>query len=546
MTQDTFVECLLGAESLAEEGNMYQDKLILGMYRNYKFENHINLLVERVMSSDYHIISAHYWRYLGPVIQCDDTTAHLVNLLQDDDYVDRIPAICNALVTKDLSKHETVILGALSKFSDDESTENFIAICQLISRDTKLCFRDILIENSSKFESRINGIYYAEALGYQLSIEDLNLLPEIFAEEQKFGFRWRKIQHYGLTIAASILVERYIEESSLDRIVPWLSDPKLKFISVNIFGRLGSKESVSLLEKLFDEDDDVFNHIITVAISMLLQRGEIATRRKMKIEEQKGFEKIILKGGISGTSDTKFFNYYTGIDKKKILTTAQRRGILSEIYLTDFVFSSNEIPIRTSYDRGISHDKRLASLSNLLGNLHERQKFAARNISKKPWHPQGAYTYSILALDAKWLAEEFGGELGVYVRLIPTNIPGVFSFGSYRLNSLCNQCYRGNLVLAEDKLQCNKCHAIIPDSDARIEFEGIINSRLVESEGETGKYEYNGKKLTQKDLQSMLDAYPVIIDSQIPQLSDHLAAMYADIEEMVGIPGDPRKRKGLE
>ena len=197
---------LVAMMSVHAEPRHYAGLALLKLADN--FENHIDLLIERVMSSDYHIISAHYWRYLGPVLQCEDTTAHLVNLLQDDDYIERIPAICNALVTKDLSKHEYVILDALSKFSDDETAENFVSICQLVCRETKLCFRDILIKNSSKFESRINGRYYAEALGYQLRSEDLNLLPEIFSKELEFSFRWRKIEHFGLTVAASILSER--------------------------------------------------------------------------------------------------------------------------------------------------------------------------------------------------------------------------------------------------------------------------------------------------------------------------------------------------
>lgn len=549
MGEDIFLNCLNEAETLAKNrGSTYRDKHIVGMYRNYSFDTNIDHLLERVLKSEFPIIKNHFWRYLSPVIQCKKTTARIVEKLGDENFSEFIPNLCHALITKDLSEHEEDIHEALSKSIHNESDENFLAICKLVCRETNHSYRELLLECSKKLDLSFSvDPSFSEALGYQLTIDDLENLWEVFDEQLEFRIRRGNVQHLGLTKAASILLERHLDFNSLEKIIPWLLDDKLRLISIHIFGKLGGQESIPHLQEMLNSDEaDKVSNAASIAISMMSNRGSILPRIDMRIEEQGNFEKILLKGGISGISDTKFFGYYTGIDREKILSTEERRRILKEIFQTDFVFSSNDIPIRTMYQFGTKQHKRRNSLANLLGNLQTRQEFAVRNIEKKPWHPQGMYTYAILSQDAKWLADEYGSELGIHVSMIPTNIPGAYSFRVYNLNGSCTKCHRGKITIIASQLNCTKCGAKFPDSEPEVVFPKIINSNFVKLEDSTGGYRYENFELSDEDLSSLLEAYPVIIESQIPQFSNHMAAIYADIEEMLGVSGDSGKRFGLE
>ena len=545
-----FHTCLIEAETLAESrGGSRSDKHILGMYRNYSFEKNIEHLLERVLKSEFPIIRDHFWRYLSPTIQCRKTTARMVKEMGNPDFSEFIPDLCHALLTKDLSKHEEEIYEVLSMSIDNETDENFLTICKLICRETTLSFRELLLECSEKLDLSLSmDPYFPEALGYQLTIRDLDLLPEVFADEISYRILFSSVQHLGLTKAASILVERYLDSNSLAKMLDWLLDDKLRLIAIHILGKLGKKDVIPRLQQILDDDEAADKVVCAtrIAISMISKRKDILPRINMHIEGRTNFEKILLKGGISGISDTRFFGYYTGIDRRKILSTEERRSILKEIFQTDFVFSNNEIKIRSMGQFGTKHDQRQKSLSNLLGNLSTRLEYAARNIEKRPWHPQGLYTYTIVSQDAKWLADEYGGELGISVGLIPTNIPGVFSFRVYSLNGNCTLCYRGKIIEITNQLHCTKCEALFPGSEQRVSFSNIINSTFVKLEGPDGGYKYEDDKVSDDDLNALLEAYPVIIESQIPQFSNHMAAIYADIEEMLGVSGDARDRYGLE
>jgi hypothetical protein len=549
MHEDVFLTCLIEAETLAESrGSTYRDKHILGMYRNYSFEKNIDHLLERVLKSEFPIIKNHFWRYLSPVIQCRKTTARMVEKMGNKNFSEFVPDLCDALITKDLTEHEEEIYDALSKSIHNETDENFLAICKLICRKTTHSYRELLLECSKKLDLSFSvEPYFSEALGYQLTLDDLEHLCEVFDEELEYRIRLGNVQHLGFTKAASILVERHLDSNSLEKILNWLSDDTLRLISIHILGKLGNKDLIPHLQEILNDDEaDKASNAARIAISMISNRESILLRINMLIEGQRNFEKILLKGGISGISDTNFFGYYTGIDRKKILSTEERRRILKEIFQTDFVFSSNEIPIRTMYQFGTKQDKRRNSLANLLGNLQTRQEYATRNIEKRPWHPQGLYTYTILSQDAKWLADEYGGELGISVGIIPTNIPGVYSFRVYNLNGRCTLCHRGKITVIANQLNCTKCGAIFPDSEQKVVFSKIINSTFVKLEGPNGGYKYDNSEVSDEDLKSLLEAYPVIIESQIPQFSNHMAAIYADIEEMLGVSGDSRDRFGLE
>ena len=544
-----FLRCLIEAEKLAEEyGSSYNDKLILEMYRNYSFESDVDLLVNRVMASEYDIIRGHYWRYLGPVIQCEKTSSHLVSLLLNNDFFQYTSSISNALITKDLSLHEGEILQAMTFFAGKEKhSDSFMSLCKLIRRETEISFRDLLLDNFSHMDLDLfSNVDFCEALGFQLNIEDLEILPELFNEELNNGARWKKPTDLNITKTACILVERHLDNNSLERIHHWLKNKDLEKICLSIFMKVGNYDSIHFIEQFDNQEMRGSLYETKITISLMSQRKEIVARNKMKIESFKNFEKILLRGGISGVSTTKFFDYYTGIDKRKILTATERRDILSQIYLTDLVFSSNDIPIRTPYLRGTSFDKRQSHLVGLLGNLETRKTFAANNIRKRPWHPQGLYTYGILTEDAKWLADTYGKELGIYVCKIPTNVPGIYGFKVYNLNSSCNSCDESQPLHINEVLRCFACGGNLCEQEENVVIDGAVQSKFTTSEIGSEKYSYGEIDLSQKDIEAIKSAFPIIIESELPQFSNHLAAIYADIEEMMGIPGDSRKRLGLE
>ena len=548
MEKDKFVSCLEEAEILAEEhGSSYGDKLVLGLYRNYSFESHYDLLIDRIMASNYDIIKNHYWRYLGPVIQCDKTTSNLIKLLRNEDYFDYTSSITSALLTKDLTSYEKEIFDAMVHFSGKEDyIDHFISICKLIRRDTEVSFRELLLKNFHQGTNHFDNHDFFEALGFQLTVSDIVNLPEMFEEELETSARWRKTEHLNFTKTAAILVERFLDNDSLNLIHHWMKDKILQKTCVLIFRKLGNNKTLTMIQTFVNESEKELCYLAKSAISLMSYRTGTFKSDKIQIEKLKNHEKILLKGGISGVSTTKFFGYYTGIDKKKILTAKERRKILTKIFLTDLVFSNNDMSISTPYLHGTSYDKRTRGLQVILGNLETRQTFAAKNVRQRPWHPQGLYTYGILSEDAKWLADTYGKELGIYVCKIPTNVPGVFSLKIYNLNSRCNSCEGAKNLFENEKLTCFECGLNICDSNNRVELEGAIRSNFSRGKKNSDKYYYEERELSEKELEAMYAAYPIIIENAIPQFSNHLAAIYADIEEMAGISGDPRKRMGLD
>ena len=531
---DIFLDCLTEAETSENEYSR-RAQIISGMYNNYSYEIHFDHLIERVLKSEHHFISSGYWRNLAPAIQCQETTAHIVDLLEDASYSEFIPALCDSLITKDLIEHEQFILTALSREIENEEIENILSLCKLLCRETTESYGNILAGISDLVDPRIHSDY-AVALGYQLTLDDFDLLLEIFGRElrRQRPYSRQRVQISNFTKSASILMERYLTSNSLELFLPWLSNDTLALFAVNIIGKLGGASFIPhLTEILNDNDTDELSNGIRVALSMISNR-EVLPRINEPIEWLNNSEKILFKAISGGQSDTKFFGYYTGIKPNRILNTEQRREILLQILQTDFVFSRSQIPVIASYQYGTSHDKRRSSMLNLLGNLTTRQAYALENAQSRPWHPQGLYTYAILSQDAKWIADRYGEELGIHVGLILTNIPGVYSFRVYDLMDFCSNECRGLITMLNDNLTCTNCGETYPDSEPEIFITGQNDTDLLKLDIIDGGYRFNDSiEFTNEEVELMLETYQVIIGTQIPEFSEYIAAIHSNIEEML-------------
>lgn len=534
---DIFLDYLEEAET---SGNEYsrRGKIIFGMYQGYSFESHFNQLIERVLKSEHHFISSDYWRYLAPTIQCRETTANIVGLLTDVEYSEFIPKLCDSLVTKDLSAHEQEISVALSMQIEAQEVENILSICKLLCRETSESFGDQLAGISDLVNARIHS-EYARALGYQFTLDEFDLLLDIYASNltRRRPYSRRRVHHLNFVKSVEILLERHLHLNSLELILPWLEHNTLASIAVYIIGKLGDARMIPHLTEIQNEENtDDLDNCIRVALSMISSRAVVLPRINEPIESLNNFEKILFKGINGGQSDTKFFGYYTGIESDRMLTSEQRRSILLQILQTDFVFSRDQIPVRASYQYGTLQDKRRVSMLNLLGNLRTRQAYALENAQSRPWSPQGLYTYAILSQDAKWVADEYGEEVGVYVGLIPTNIPGAYSFEIYDLMDSCSNDCSNLITILNGNVTCTNCNSTYPDSEQDAFIEGQDDMVLSRVDSDDGGYKFNdSKELTDEEVELMLNTFQRIIGTQIPDFSDYMEEIYSNFTEILGI-----------
>lgn len=548
MADDSFTQLF---EEAMEEGqsitNGRRNKILVGMYRNYDFNSHFDYLVDEILLNESDWIRRHYWDDLVYAIQCSLTTSRLIELLGVPSFQKHNQAIISALITKKFNgSDEENLYNILKKIptSIEADLDRFILLCSLLKRETEFNFRELLLPNIDVANSHYNNRSFFEALAYQLHFEDIDKLPTLMTTEHSVRLMrsYHSIEYSNLARVGCILSERFKTRGSLRNINKWLTDPDLYKFGCVIISKIGSSCDVNLLENAYDTEIHD-NYFFEIAKSFLAERLPIPTQ--LEIVED---ERILLKGGLWGwnKSLTGYFGYYTGLEQKQYMSTETRHEILSKVYLSELVFPESLVPIRTQFNYGASFDRRKNDLIAILKNLEARQNFAAKNARTKPWHPQGLYTYGILTEDACWLAETYGRELGVYVCRLPTNVSGINAFKILTLNNNCSECGKSRLFYNNGALKCLDCGRKVCDEVATVvEIRGVEREKFTLQRGADGTFSFNDYELTEKDIRSISSAHRIIIDSELPKLSDHMGPMIADIEESQGISGDAYKRHGL-
>lgn len=561
-------------EEISEDG--YSVKLARYISLNIS-EEHYELLIEKILSQSVSEGNRNY--YLTNMCQTIQSESLTVLLLEQLDLNLNNPqifdAICSSLSYRFLSNENMKKIESITSKSlgIDEENSNLRSICRIYDRDQIPRNVSLLIDfvQVLRFDYGPNEI--VSTILRHIEWDKIRGFLDIeirYVDDERRPKTIRNMFNHRLEQYLPILFQRFPDQD-------WSSFWDLNGIDINsihtlrseqfadIIAKYGSENILLTLDK-FDQRDKTFEYFSERAKRMVFFRKENPITNEMKVVE-KNYEslKYLIKDNY-GYSESRFYGFYMGLSKGAQPANI-RRDILNEMITN---------PLH--YENGVAVNKGNNS-SGLLGHWHKiffllgngnysdwrkRISSAVEFMYAKPWHPWGYYAYDILNKDRLCLLRMYGPSVGILPIPRETNLPGLISCDAvdiFRQEVNCPLCQSNRILPHSKGVQCWDCKELIVQYDTiekpcdrfistrfdQIEFDNSIFGKVIPKD-DSFCFEQSGTndQITVKELKKM-DRDLVKTGIVIPIfIKNHLAAMYADTEEMVGVGGDSIKRHFLD
>jgi hypothetical protein len=561
-------------EEISDEG--YNIKLARYISLNISAEYH-EMLIERILQHSVSEGVRNY--YLNEMLQTMQSNSLTVLLLEKLDSNLNSPqifdAICSSLSYRLLSNENMNQIESitLKTVGIDDEQDYLRSICRIYNRFPNQRNVSLLIDSvknlrlthgPSEIISTILRHIRWDSIREFLDIDILYANDERRPSTVRKVFI-RKIEHY-----LPILFHRFPNK---DWSIFWdlngIDINSIRTLTSNkladIIAKYGTDQTLLSLDK-FVLSDKTFEYCYERAKRMVIFRKENPIPRGMKVVEKNyNSLKFLIKDSY-GYSESRFYGFYMGLSRGSQPTTI-RRDILNEM-ITHPLHYENGVIINKGYPH-IGLQRQWHKIFYLLGNgnysdWRKRISSAIEYMYAKPWHPWGYYAYDILNKDRLCLLRTYGPSVGILPIPRETNLPGLISCDAVDIFGQevnCPLCKSSRILPHSEGVQCWDCKELIVQYDIigkpcdefaftrfnQIDFEKSIFGKVV-SQGDSFSFEQSGDNelISVKELEKM-DRNLVKTGIVIPIfIKNHLAAMYADTEEMAGVGGDSIKRHFLD
>jgi len=564
------------AEHLGSDG--FYTEVARHISLNYKDEI-ANLIIDTILSNPNEGIGSWYLDSICSTIQSKYMTQTLIsNLRHSLGSKEIFSSIVNCLQGRDLSEKDTTnLMSILSLCEKDEKYFELIeTLCFSLHYESKAIDPNILINivNNQKWDRVPQKILKSIFWNVEFS-KIAELLDTIIFFDDGVGKKTFELIEGDFVHYFDILLERFPnnnwtelwDELDIVNIEDWKDYWWLEPGDIiDLIAKEGNSNQLQLLEN-YKNIDEGLSYCVERAKQMILARdarplvegGKIITKTKDTL-------KYLIKDH-RGYAKSRLYGFYMGLSKGA-QPDSVRRGILDDLIVNPpqydnnvLVDSRNLLTIKKRFYHRIYYLIGDGTYSDWNKRIISAEKY----INEKPWHPWGYYAFDILNRDRLCVLKKYGPSIGLLPIVRKTNIEGMIKCDIINIfdtsSEHCPLCKSGYILPHPNGVKCWSCDEIITqysnnnsvcDSFEASEFDnynfkGKIFGKL-DNEGDELSYisQDHIESVTKKQIAKMeIDISKIGIFIPI-YINDHLAPMYADIEEMSGIGGDSAKRHDLK
>ena len=505
-----------------------------------------------------------YMRYLVPWLPGKTVTEKLVEIIQNWSEIDYsyLGWVYSHLYDSDFSGFEEIIENSILEMAKSGKLEKansgiFQSCPTFLSSDFGNHIMQ-LFDGSN--ENLIPWIIYSST--------EKNIIPRIREIAEKLSPPMVK------DLFVTPLLRRF-PKSELSEIMILLFELELTVASLlnpceEILGKLvqmGTNHHLSILDILPEQFCKENQHLIANVRTILSMReNSTLGQSSIPIDLFEGWIRVAIKDS-RGMTESNLRGYYMGL-KEGPQPPNVRQKVLQDI-LQSILQTVHNSRVRDDFPHGsarwqiVKHKMQYLFGNNKFADFNKRISTVEKYIQKDPIKPWGYYAYNILNEDKWELLREYGPTVGLLPYLVCSKYGGglveckVIEWDSSSCDTQC--CDNFLPLISENKLECANCKKIL--SDFNLSWKEALRNLNCENQELriNGKFEINSeneitatnakgqtKKVSKKaynNIRSDMKKYM----TYIPKITwDHLAAMHADVEDMLGITGDSIKRWRLD